>query len=87
MGGTRTASKDEFFGLGLRVPKLPHYSRYHRILRNAERLVAKLALSVLPASRIHLIDSKPLSVANPKSPYLQRGTPALGETLVLVEVS
>ena len=51
-------------------PKLPHYSRYHRILRNAERLVAKLALSVLPASRIHLIDSKPLSVANPKSPFL-----------------
>ena len=25
-------------------PKLPHYTRYHRILRNAERLVAKLAL-------------------------------------------
>ena len=63
----------------LRVPKLPHYSRYHRILRNAERLVAKLALSVLPASRIHLIDSTPLPVANPKSPYPQRGTPALGK--------
>lgn len=47
-------------------PKLPHYTRYHRILRNAERLVAKLALSVLPASRIHLIDSKPLPVAKGK---------------------
>ncbi len=32
--------------------------------------MAKLALSVLPASRIHLIDSKPLPVANPKSPFL-----------------
>ena len=41
--------------------------------------MAKLALSVLPASRIHLIDSKPLPVANPKSPYPQRGTPALGK--------
>ena len=54
----------------LRVPKLSHYSRYHRILRNAERLVAELALSVLGDSRIHLIDSKPLPVANPKSPPL-----------------
>jgi len=51
-------------------PKLPHYTRYHRILRNAERLVAELALSVLTANRIHLIDSKPLPVANPKSPPL-----------------
>ncbi|MDE0098298.1 MAG: hypothetical protein OXM87_01560, partial [Truepera sp.] len=60
-------------------PKLPHYTRYHRILRNAERLVAKLALSVLPDNQVHLIDSKPLPVANPKSPYPQRGTPALGK--------
>ena len=51
-------------------PKLPHYTRYHRILRNAERLLAKLALSVLGDDRIHLIDSKPLPVANPKSPFL-----------------
>ena len=51
-------------------PKLPHYTRYHRILRNAERLLAKLALSVLTANRIHLVDSKPLPVANPKSPPL-----------------
>jgi len=54
-------------------PKLPHYTRYHRILRNAERLLAELALSVLPANRIHLtadrvhlIDSKPPSVAKGK---------------------
>ena len=59
-------------------PRLPHYTRYHRILRNAERLVAELALSVLPDNQVHLIDSKPLPVANPKSPYPQRGTPALG---------
>ena len=54
----------------LRVPKLPHYTRYHRILRNAERLVAELALSVLGDNQVHLIDSKPLPVANPKSPPL-----------------
>ena len=47
-------------------PKLPHYTRYHRILRNAERLVAELALSVLGDNRIHLIDSKPLPVAKGK---------------------
>ena len=47
-------------------PKLPHYSRYHRILRNAERLLAKLALSVLGDDQIHLIDSKPLPVAKGK---------------------
>ena len=47
-------------------PRLPHYTRYHRILRNAERLLAKLALSVLTANRIHLIDSKPLPVAKGK---------------------
>ena len=39
--------------------------------------MAKLALSVLGDDQIHLIGSKPLPVANPKSPYLQRGTPAL----------
>ncbi len=41
--------------------------------------MAKLALSVLGDDRIHLIDSKPLPVANPKSPYPQRGTPVLGK--------
>ena len=50
-------------------PKLPHYSRYHRILRNAERLVAELALSVLPENRVHLIDSKPLPVAKGKRSF------------------
>ncbi len=60
-------------------PRLPHYSRYHRILRNAERLLAELALSILGDSRIHLIDSKPLPVADPKSPCPQRGTPVLGK--------
>ena len=47
-------------------PRLPHYTRYHRILRNAERLLAELALSVLGDNRIHLIDSKPLPVAKGK---------------------
>ncbi len=48
-------------------------------MRNAERLVAKLALSVLLDNQVHLIDSKPLPVADPKSPYPQRGTPVLGK--------
>ena len=47
-------------------PTLPEYSRYHRILRNAERLVAELALSVPPENRVHLIDSKPLPVVKGK---------------------
>ena len=47
-------------------PRLPHYSRYHRILRNAERLVAELAFSVLGDDQVHLIDSKPLPVAKGK---------------------
>ena len=45
---------------------MPEYSRYHRILRNAERLVAELALSVPPENRVHLIDSKPLPVVKGK---------------------
>ena len=48
-------------------------------MRDAERLLAKLALSVLPANRTQLINSRPLPVANPKSLYPQRGTPALGK--------
>jgi hypothetical protein len=47
-------------------PELPDYSRYHQILRNAERLLAELAISVLPESQLHLIDSKPLPVAKGK---------------------
>ena len=48
-------------------PDLPHYTRYHRILRNAEKLVAELALSVVPKdSTHHVIDSKPLPVAKGK---------------------
>ena len=68
----------------LRVPKLPHYTRYHPILPTAERLLAEPTRSVLTADRV-LIDSKPLPVANPDptsplvSPYPQRGTPALGK--------
>lgn len=47
-------------------PELPDSSRYHRILRNAERLLAELALSVLSENQHHLIDSKPLPVAKGK---------------------
>ena len=42
-------------------PSLPKYSRYHRVLRNAEPLLAALALSaVTKQSRVQVIDSKPL---------------------------
>ena len=48
-------------------PSLPEYSRYHRVLRNAEPLLAALALSVVAGqSRLHLIDSKPLPIAKGK---------------------
>lgn len=48
-------------------PSLPEYSRYHRMLRNAEPLLAGLALSVVSKQpQLHLIDSKPLPVAKGK---------------------
>ncbi len=48
-------------------PSLPEYSRYHRVLRNAEPLLAGLALSVISRqSQLHLIDSKPLPIAKGK---------------------
>lgn len=47
-------------------PQLPEYSRYHRIIRNAEGLLASLALAVVPQDDLHLIDSKPLPVARGK---------------------
>jgi hypothetical protein len=47
-------------------PHLPEYSRYHRIIRNAELLLAHLALAVVPKDELHLIDSKPLAVAKGK---------------------
>lgn len=48
-------------------PSLPEYSRYHRVLRNAEPLLAELALSVVVRQpQLHLIDSKPLPVAKGK---------------------
>lgn len=48
-------------------PSLPEYSRYHRGLRNAEPLLAGLALSVVSKrSQLHLIDSKPLPIAKGK---------------------
>ena len=48
-------------------PSLPHPSRYHRILRNSERLIAQLALSVTGEQQgVKLIDSKPLPVAKGK---------------------
>jgi hypothetical protein len=48
-------------------PSLPHPSRYHRILRNSEQLIAQLALSVNHEQvGVELIDSKPLPVAKGK---------------------
>jgi hypothetical protein len=48
-------------------PSLPEYSRYHRVLRNAEPLLAGLALSAVAGqSQLHLIDSKPLPIAKGK---------------------
>lgn len=48
-------------------PHLPEYSRYHRILRNAEYLFAELARTVLAEDKgLKIIDSKPLAVAKGK---------------------
>ena len=48
-------------------PRLPEYSRYHRVLRNAEKLWAELACTVVGKSALpKLIDSKPLPVVKGK---------------------
>ena len=50
-------------------PKLPDYSRYHRIVRNAEKLWAALALELvrsLPEAELKIVDAKPLPVAKGK---------------------
>ena len=49
-------------------PHLPEYSRYHRVLQNAEKLLAALALAVLPssASTFNIVDAKPLPLAKGK---------------------
>ena len=60
-----------FHDLFPRLPELHEVprrdSRYHRVLRNAEPLLAGLALSVISKrSQLHLIDSKPLPIAKGK---------------------
>ena len=48
-------------------PQLPEYSRYHRVLRNAEKIWAELARSALTNSKLPKpIDSKPLPIAKGK---------------------
>lgn len=50
-------------------PKLPDYTRYHLVVRNAEKLWAELALDIahsLPESLVKLLDAKPLPVAKGK---------------------
>ena len=71
--------------LGDLLPCLPEYSRHHRVLRNAEPLLAALALSVVSKqSQLRLIDSKPLPVAKgeradwAKLPAATKGFSTLG---------
>lgn len=49
-------------------PRLPEYSRYHRVVRNAEALWAALALELgcTSAGKLSIIDAKPLPVAKGK---------------------
>lgn len=49
-------------------PKLPEYSRYHRVVRNAEKLWAALALELVGSSArtLRIVDAKPLPVAKGK---------------------
>lgn len=50
-------------------PRLPEYSRYHRVVRNAEKVWAALALELvrsLPEAELKIVDAKPLPVAKGK---------------------
>ena len=77
---------DGFFGLELRVPKLPHYSRYHRILRNAERLLAELAL-YRTGGQPDPPDRQQATTGGEPEALTKPILSALGQTLLLVEVS
>ena len=49
-------------------PKLPEYSRYHRVVRNAEKLWAEFAVELASSTttHLHIVDAKPLPVAKGK---------------------
>lgn len=48
-------------------PQLPEYSHYHRIIRNAEKLWAELALALANSCEgLRIIDAKPLPIAKGK---------------------
>lgn len=49
-------------------PRLPEYSRYHRVLRNAEKLFAALAfeLAKTSATLFRIVDAKPLPITKGK---------------------
>lgn len=49
-------------------PKLPEYSRYYRVTRNAEKLWAELALELVGESlgAFKILDAKPLPIAKGK---------------------
>lgn len=49
-------------------PRLPEYSRYHRVVRNAEKLWAAPALELIgdATSEFKIVDAKPLPVAKGK---------------------
>lgn len=51
--------KVEYRGL---FPKLPHRTRYYRILKNLERVLADFALRFSGGDTLHIIDSKPLPI-------------------------
>lgn len=55
-------------------PKLPEYSRYHRVVRNAEKLWAALALELVEGatSELKIVDAKPLPVAKGKRAHRAR---------------
>jgi hypothetical protein len=56
-------------------PRLPEYSRYHRVLWNAERLFAALALKLAEtsAARFRIVDAKPLAIAKGELGNVPRG--------------
>lgn len=49
-------------------PQLPEYSRYHRVVRNAEKLWAELAVKLAGSSTeaFKIVDAKPLPIAKGK---------------------
>jgi len=64
-------------------PKLPHRTRYYRVLKRLERIFADFSLRFSGSDTFHVIDSKPLPIClgqNGTCLGLEAAPPGLGRS-------